>query len=71
MYSMSVSIHHIYSSVTAVLSLVSSAALLPSENTQIRTVCRLIRDDRILSRTGLFQFTSQADHSVGGNRQNV
>lgn len=48
---MSVSIHHIYSSVTAILSLVSSAALLPSENTQTRTVCRLVRDDRILSRT--------------------
>lgn len=34
---MSVSIHHIYSSVTLLFSVVPSAALLPSEDTQIRT----------------------------------
>lgn len=34
---MSVSIHHIYSSVTLLFSAVPSAALPPSENTQIRT----------------------------------
>lgn len=67
---MSVSIHHIYSSMTLILSLVSSAALLPSENTQIRTVCCLNWDGRILfeDRPGLLQFTSQADHSVGSKR---
>ncbi len=34
---MSVSIHHIYSSVTLLFSVVPSAALLPSENAQIWT----------------------------------
>lgn len=34
---MSVSIHHIYSSVTLLFSVVPSAALPPSENTQVRT----------------------------------
>lgn len=34
MYSMSVSIHHIYSSVTLIFSLVSSGALHPSENSR-------------------------------------
>lgn len=37
MYSMSVSIHRIYSSVTLFFSVVLIAALLPSEDTQVRT----------------------------------
>lgn len=63
---MSVPIHHIYSYVTLLFSVVPSTAILPSENTQIRTkfIAPIRRASFFPGRTRVFQFTSQADHSV-------
>lgn len=63
-----VSIHRIYSSVT----LLFAAALLPSENTQVRTkfIAPTGRASFFQGQTGFIQFTSQADHSARNKETN-
>lgn len=65
MYSMSVSIHRIYSSVTLIfffLNVFSRVAILPSDCSVAPTGMAFSPfEDRL----GFLQFTARADHSVG------